>query len=647
MMLREVVESPSRTGMLVTPDRTLARRVASELRRWGIDVDDSAGQPLAKTSPGGFLTLLAEMVADNFTPVRMLAALKHPLAAGGEAPAQFRAQVRALERAVLRGPRPAPGLDGLRAALAALNNEDDRAALGAWLDRIELLARPFIDAMAAPETSFATLIDSHLALAEAMAATDEEPGVERLWRGEAGEALMLFASELRESAAALGDIDPRSYPGLLAAFMSARPVRPRYGRHPRIAILGPLEARLITADLVILGGLNEGTWPAESSPDPWLSRPMRHDFGLPPQERRIGLAAHDFVQGCAQGEVVLTRAQKVEGTPTVPSRWLLRLDTVLEGVRVEGGGAPRLEAGPWLAWLEELDRPDEARVIAEPPAPCPPLSARPTRLSVTRIEMLMRDPYAVYARYVLGLWKLDPLDADPGAAERGVLIHAALDRFLAGLDGDWPADALDRLIAAGRAVFADARVPPGVAAFWWPRFERIARWFVTAEQDRRASIAESHTEISGALTIQGPAGPFTLTAKADRIDRRADGTYAVIDYKTGVLPSEKDVQAGLSPQLPLEAAMVQEGAFRGLPAGEVAEIAYWRLSGREPAGEIRTVGRDPAALAAAALDGLERLVALFQDARTPYHARPRPSAAPRFSDYDHLARVREWSGEGV
>jgi ATP-dependent helicase/nuclease subunit B len=424
--------------------------------------------------------------------------------------------------------------------------------------------------------------------------------------------------------------------------MSGVVVRPRYGGHPRLAIWGPLEARLQHADLLILGGLNEGTWPPEPAVDPWLSRPMRRDFGLPPPERRIGLAAHDFAQALGAPEVVLTRSLRVEGTPMVPSRWLQRLDGLLDSVGL--GDALQRVALP-LAWQAMLDRPDAIRP-ASPPAPRPPVHARPRRLSATQVETWMRDPYAIYARHVLRLRRLDPLDADPGAADRGNFIHRALEEFVAAHPGALPADALDRLLDCGREAFGPALDRPSVWAFWWPRFERIARWFIERERERRGALAASFTERRGELQLPGPAGAFLLTATADRIDAFGDGGLAIIDYKTGQLPKASDVQLGFSPQLPLEAAIAASGGFSGVPDGAVAELAYWRLSGGNPPGEITAIRADAAALAAEAKAGLERLIAAFDDRGTAYESRPRADSAPRFSDYDHLARVREWSAIG-
>jgi ATP-dependent helicase/nuclease subunit B len=646
LILRRALETPGRRAALVTPDRGLARRVAGALARWGVAVDDSAGAPLSHTAPGGFLRLSAEMMAGGLAPLALLAALKHPLAAAGQVPAGFRARVRTLERLALRGPRPAPGFAGLTRALRAAakdkhrRREDRQAVPGLvdWLKALEALAKPFARALGRAKT-LRELLDAHIGFAEALAATDRESGPVRLWAGEAGTVAANFVAELREAAGGIPAPGAAAYPAYLTALLGAKAVRPPYGSHPRLAIWGPLEARLQQVDLVVLGGLNEGTWPAVVEPGPWLSRPMRADFGLPPPERRLGLAAHDFAQLLGAPEVYLTRATRIEGAPSVPSRWLLRLQAVLGAI--EPGVDIAAAAPQWLAWAEELDSPGEP-LPAVRPAPAPPLEARPRRLSVTRIETWMRDPYDLYAERILKLTALDDLDSDPGAAELGTLVHEALEKFLEAYPSDLPADPEAELIEIGREVFSPERVRPGVRAFWWPRFRRIARWFAREELGYRAGIDGSRGELRGVLEIAAPGGPFTLTATADRIDRLAGGALAIVDYKTGGPPTKKEVALGFSPQLPLEAAIARAGGFAELPAAPVARLEYWRVSGGEPPGERKALKLDADAEAEAALDGLRELIARYDDPETPYPARPRPEWARRFSDYRHLARVKEW-----
>ena len=638
LMMREALERRERTAALVTPDRSLARRVAAELRRWGIEIDDSAGIPLRDTPVGAFLRLGAELAGSGIVPMPLLALLKHPLAAGGETPAACRRQARELERAVLRGPRPAPGFAGLLAALAAADPDERRGELRAWLERLAARAAPFVDGVGAPTVSLAELVAAHLDFAEWLASTEEEPGSARLWRGDAGETAALLLADIHAACDALPAIAGRAYPALLKSLLRGHVVRPAWGSHPRLAILGTLEARLLAPDLVILGGLNEGTWPPEPAADPWLSRQMRAALGLSSPERRIGQSAHDFCQAAASPNVVFSRATKVAGTPTVPARWLLRLSTLARGAGLAWRPTMHGPAQRWAGWI---DRP--ARVAPRPaPAPTPPAAARPRRMSATRIESWMRDPYAVYAREILRLRRLEPLDAAPDAARRGIVIHDVLDRFVAAHPGALPDDAVERLLALGEAALAEARIHPGVAAFWRPRLERIARWFVDHERTRRVRAAPLGSEIKGTLSLTIDGTAFTITAIADRIDRRADGSLAIIDYKTGAVPTARQVRGGWSPQLPLEAMIAEAGGFEGVGPGKVGELSYWRLTGAERAGEEQPIDDPVDELVAATRARLHALVAAFDRPDTPYLSRPRPAVVGRFSDYDHLARVVEW-----
>ncbi|SDE09151.1 double-strand break repair protein AddB [Rhodospira trueperi] len=644
LMMREALETPGRTAALVTPDRDLARRVAALLERWGLTVDDSAGRPLAVTPPGAFLRLLAVAAAEGLAPGPLLDLLRHPLAGGGLDVGRFRADVRALERRVLRGPRPPAGFDGLRRVARARGVPVD-GGLMRLLDRLERQVGAFLAMMEGPALPLRALVETHMEAAEALAATRTTAGPLRLWAETAGEAAAAFAAELAEAADGLPDLEPRHYPGLFDALMTGRAVRPPQGGHPRLSILGPLEARAWHADLMILGGLNEGTWPPAVEADPWMSRPMQADFGLPPPEQRVGLSAHDFAQAMGAPRVALTRAERVEGTPTVPSRWLLRLDaaTTATGLAEAWTDATR---APWLDWAARL-RAVEAVEPAPPPAPAPPVDARPDRLSVTRIETWRRDPYGIYAQYVLGLEALEALDRPLGASDYGELVHAALERFRLAHPGTLPDDVEGALIEIGRDVFAEGMADAAVAAFWWPRFDRTVTWVAAQERARAAALRRVHVEVKGEMALEGVTRPFTLTGRADRVEAYRDGSLVVVDHKTGQPPRKTEVAAGYAPQLPLEAAMLAAGAFPDVPAGPVTGLEYWRLRGaRDQGGEVRAVADDPPALAAEALAGLVALVNLYARPETPYPARPVPDKAPRYSDYEHLARVPEWSTAG-
>ncbi|MDE2014517.1 MAG: double-strand break repair protein AddB [Alphaproteobacteria bacterium] len=651
LMLREVLETPGQSAALVTPDRNLARRVASELRRWDIAIDDSAGKPLAHTPPGTFLCLLSQASESGFAPVPLLALLKHPLAACGELPAQFRARVRALDRFCLRGPRPDSGLDGIRRMIARAGQDerdderrDAAAEIAPWFERVARLLSPLDAAMQADAIALSDMVALQVKSAEALAATNDEAGEGRLWCGEAGEAAAALVTALSERAADLPLMSPSSYPALFRALAEEVAVRSVRGRHPALAILGPLEARLQSFDLTVLGGLNEGTWPAAAAADAWLSRPMRQALGLEQPERRIGLSAHDFAALASGPRVVLTRAQKAEGSPTIAARWWQRLEQLTKGLGLHGRLAPSTD---YVALARRLAEPERRSEPIKRPAPCPPVAARPRSLSVTEIETWLRDPYAIYAKHVLKLAPLDGLDAAIGPLERGTAVHAALERFTKEFSDGPPPEAALRLIDIAEEVFDELSIPRAARALWFPRFAHAAHWFVREERQRREAISRSHIEIYGRCQFAGPAGPFTLRARADRIDELKAGGAAVVDYKTGEPPTVKQVTTLLAPQLPLEGAILKAGGFTAAGELQPTELLYIRFGGggAEP-GELRGIAGDIAALVAEAEEKLLQRIADFDREDTAYLPRVKPFRADQPGDYDHLARVREWSLSG-
>lgn len=650
LVLRGALETRDARAALVTPDRDLAGRVASELARYGVVADDSAGEKLADTPPAVFLRLLAMALAERLAPVPLLAVLKHPLAAAGLAPAACRAGARALELACLRGPRPRPGLAGLR---HRVDKAADPAA-AALLARLEACLAPALrmDAAvaAAPAEMLAALIDA----AERLAATDELAGPARLWAGEEGEALATALAAAQAALPVIGDQPHGVLPGLLDAVLEGAVVRTRRAlrggaaaEHPRVFIWGLLEARLQSAEVIVLGGLAEGVWPPLVEPGPWLSRPMRSTMGLPSPEEMVGQSAHDFTQAaCAAPTVVLSCPRRRDGAPAVPARWLTRLETFLAG---QGRNLPEHQAA---VWARQLDQPAGPPQPVPPPRPRPPVALRPTRLSVTEIETWLRDPYAIHARHILRIHPLDALDQETDAADYGQLVHDGLHRFLRSHGTAWPPDATEQLRRAFAAALARTEPREALRAWWAPRLERIADWVADTEAARRAIAAPLTiaSEAKGAWTLPRPQRSFELTGRADRIELRAEGRLAILDYKTGTPPSQTEVEAGLAPQLLLEAAMAEAGAFGPALAAPATELIYWHLSGGFERGtSVSLFKGDAATIAdavAAAAAALLRLIEAFDDPERPYLSHPHPARAPRFADYAQLARVAEWSAAG-
>ncbi|MEG6508318.1 double-strand break repair protein AddB [Methyloligella sp. 2.7D] len=650
LILRSVVERPEKTAALVTPDRDLARRVAARIKQFGLRIDDSAGLPLRRTVPGAFLDLILEAATSNFAPPQVMALLKHPLTRLGRSPAAIREAARRLERTVFRDVYLGQGMSGIRGALDPMATQLGRRPLDpdsanfretlALVGDLEDAFAPML-ALTEGQHSAASLAEAHIATAEALA-RDETGSADALWLGEGGESLSVLIGELMAHGTALM-MSLDDYAPFYGSLVSGQSVRPQRGAHPRLFIWGPLEARMQRPDVVVLGGLNETVWPKPQDPGPWLNRAMMAELGLPAPERRIGLSAHDFAQSLGAPDVYLTRAMKVDGVPTVPSRWLQRLEALTAALGVDGQLKPER---PWTGWARLRDSTEEFAPCAAP-APRPPLAARPRRLSVSRIQRWIANPYDIYAQDILKLRPLKPLGHEPDAALRGQVVHAALSAFTQAHPDALPVDIAGELVRFSDDLFAALGGSARVEAFWRPQFECFAAWFARSEAARREGVAAIHSERDGSLHLD--PHDFTVTARADRIDIGEDGSAAIYDYKTGAPPAVREVDDGRAPQLPLEAAMLLDGGFGDVSAGSIAALRYIRASGRREGGEEREAGKDaPDHLAAAAVEALTGLVAAFNDEARAYEALRRPSfkKAYAFDDYAQLARVLEWGAAG-
>ncbi|RYY44367.1 MAG: double-strand break repair protein AddB, partial [Sphingomonadales bacterium] len=626
LALREALEMPGKTAALVTPDRALARRVVSHLARWNIAIDDSAGQPLSVLAPGTLLLALAEAAAQEFAPLALLSLLKHPLVKP-EARLEWLEGARLLDRA-LRGPRPAPGLSGVDRHLAEQGRRDGglrRAAQDWWAG-----ARAYLEPV---EAIFAAGQQPLPAMLAALRETAQALGGDGLWsRAEGRAAADLLDALEREAAFGPPVVDPASLAPLLRTLMDETAVRPPQGGHPRLAILGLIEARLHNADLMILGGLNEGVWPGLPAPDPWLAPRIRAELELPGLERRIGVSAHDLAGALGAREVLLTRARRDSSAPTIASRFWLRLEAL-------SGGLDR--ADDLAAWTRAIDEPGR-HDPAQRPEPSPPIEARPKVISVTEVDRLKADPYAFYARRMLRLAPLDPVDADPSAAWRGTAVHDVLEQWARHDDC-----APDRLHARALAMLADERTHPMMRALWQPRLMEAVDWIA---QEIAAQSAGGRRVLGVEQEGQIQFAGVTLKGKFDRIDRLPDGTLAVVDYKTGQPPSPKAVRAGYSLQLGLLGLIAQEGGFEGI-AGDARGFEYWSMARKSGSfgyidSPVSPRKRDPIPadeFVAIAGGNFHEAVKDWLTGGRAFTAKLVPEYAP-YAEYDQLMRRDEWYG---
>ncbi|GGB66472.1 PD-(D/E)XK nuclease family protein [Blastomonas aquatica] len=628
LLVRQALDVPARRVAIVTPDRTLAARIIAHLKRWNVEADDSAGEALPVTPPGRFLLAIANCLADDFAPVALLDLLKHPLAQAGDGRLGWLEHVRALDMR-LRGPRPAPGLTGIDASIG-------KPELRAWWEGTKALLAPIARFPRDPQPLSSVI--------EAVVATADALSNQAVWNGIAGRSASdLIQQLLARSTSHDPLVTPAQAVTILSRLMAEKAVRPPFGKHPRVAIYGLLEARLQSSDLVICSGLNEGVWPQIPSPDPWLAPMVRNALGLPPLEMRVGLAAQDLAGALASPEVVLTRAMRDGSAPTVASRFLLRLQAVASGKDMEDPDA--------LALARALDR-RMPKVSIDKPAPRPSRSQRAVKLSVTELDRLRADPFAFYAKRIMALRSLDPIDAEPSAAWRGILVHEILELW-------HKHDHLDPVALVPRAnqFLAKANVHPLIKALWRPRLVAGLEWVVQqtlahAEAGRRMIDAER----SGSMLVDG----VKISGKADRIDRMPDGTLVVVDYKTGKPPSAAQVQTGFALQLGLLGMIAQRGGFNEDPqlppiSGTASDFEYWSLTRHKDSdtgfGYVDSPvlkGRKKSGLPADQIiptseQFLREALANWIMGDAPFEAKLVPDHA-LYTEYDQLMRLAEWYG---
>lgn len=621
LLMRKTLETPEKTAALITMDRNLARRVVSELKRWNIIADDSAGQPLSLTPVGVYLRLLINVLESDFSQVSLLSLLKHPFTSCGQKSSVFNQNVRGLE-------------------LSWRKKEELSAQQMDFIAEIKNYFQPLAELYRQSAVNFKELFICHIKTAERLADTDIKTGEKIIWKNDSGAAAAKFVNELLQKSELLENIQAQDYLPLLECMLLEQNVRVRFGMHPRIKILGPIEARLTQFDVTIIGEANEGVWPKLPSADMWMSRPMKKDFGFPLPERSIGVMAADFAHLLNAKDVYLTRAERVDGTPTNKSRWWLRLETVLAanfGDNKEKYAG--LQDDKYALWAKYWERAAVLKRIKEP-RPCPPVAMRPRKLSAVNFEMLMRDPYSVYAKYILGLYPLQNLDEDLAFRDYGNIVHAVIEKFNNKYNtGSYPSDAAEQLLKMGESEFAAQGISADIKAFWWPKFVKTINWLTNIEENYRREVACVHNEIQGSLCFDSSGGKFTITAKADRIDETKGGGLNILDYKTGSARSVKEVETGMAPQLPIEGLIAEQGGFPDIPAKEVESLRYWKLGDKEILCNQEQSRRG----LEKTMQYLQTWISSYDSAATPYLAKPIPSRAPSYSDYDHLSRYLEWS----
>lgn len=627
---------------LITPDRALARHVTAVLDRWDIAPDDSAGIPLNQTPPGRLLRHVTASLGHATSSEELLVLLKHPLVALGERDGEslrgfHLLWTRNLEQQLRRyGPAFPTRNDLLAWAEKPSENGVIDVDLVAWAQWVATLIERLTDT----QTSHLSDHLNHvIEVSEAFVCGPNSVDSSALWTKSAGREALRVVTELQSEAAHGGHMTTHEFASLFNAIIGRGLARDPSPKHPDIMIWGTLEARAQGADVVILGGLNETVWPGSAAPDPWFSRDMRKQAGLLPPEQQIGLAAHDFQQAIGAHTVILARAKRNAEAETVASRWVIRLTNLLAGMSAEGAEAlarMRARGDVFVGMARVLEKPEFSVPTASRPSPRPPYEARPRQLSVTRIETLVRDPYQIYASRVLRLNKLNPLTQSADPRDRGTAFHKIMEEFVAHTREESPSEAAARLIATAEHVLEDTVLWPAARRIWLGRLKKIALPLVMREAENRTKGTPIATEIKGGYHFKDI--DFSLTCEADRIDQTVGGDYIIYDYKTGSPPTKKQTET-LNMQLHLEAMMLENGGFSGLHTGRVFEIAYLGLDGNTKQTRLPVAPGDTQKTH----DRFTALIQNYDDPEQGYTSRRIVQSVSFTGDFDHLARVGEWS----
>lgn len=634
LILREALETEGRTAALVTPDQVLARRVKARLGRWGVDVDMSQGDPLAETSMGVFLDAVLALSQNPEGALEKAVLFGHELTALGRSPAAVLSSWQVIERQYYRQEQrpdaPARALSDieadLNAALCPLVELEGDASAPVWASAL-------------------------ISVCENLASHADQHGSYFLWRGQSGERAAQMLEHIIAYGHNLPDVTAKGFLRLMRQLMTGIVVRPFGGTHPRLSILGPLEARMLSADVIVLGGLNEGIWPATPTPGPFLSRGMRRQMKLSLPERRYGLAAHDFFELAANPTVYLTRSKRSESGPTVASRWVWRLQTLLQGAVGEKGMKARLNSADYyLDWAQKLDYVAAGGVKpATAPKPQPSIENRwntdkGRSLSITEVKTLIRDPYSIYGRHVLGLKPLRDLGQENSASEFGSAIHLGIENFLTGKKLPLGEDQDEELITALNDAFHLYEYSPEVIAKERARFEVIAAGLRTELNAREAdSFQIEGLEVWGETEI--PNLNFSIRGKMDYVERGIEG-YGFIDFKTGTPATDAEVAAGFDPQLPLAAYILRQGGLKGHKSGATARLGYMRVKGSNDGFQTFPIGKKKPVeqITDEAIENLTKLIQRFDESSTPYESQVRSKYINSWSDFDDLARRGEWAG---
>ena len=636
LIIKEFLTSKQGGVSLFAEDQKLIKQVTLHLRQWNLDLCNYTTSSPDPSGASSFLQLVAEMTCSAVSPVSLLSAFKHPMCTGHTSPTLFNKLRNKLELKCLRGIRPEPGFSGIIASLQNRANKDRE--LIAWLQRLDRASLHFCRLVKSRKVSLKSLLAAHLDFSIWLCQTEKDSAT-RLWESNEGRSLFLHLNTLCSTLKESFTLDGAEYSDMFRVLLHNMPNDPQDFDTACIHTYNPEQTLFSPSSLHILAGMNQTTWPSISQSDQWLSPQIRQTLNLPGKEKTKAFAGLHICQASAASKVVLTRSRIINGVQTAPAYHFAYLENVAKKVGLH-------EAIDESRYWHDLGQALEQKTLSIPqsrrPAPTPPVSARPRTLSATKIERWMQDPYGIFVSTILKIRPLESVDAKAGPSDYGRMVHEALQKFVQNYPTNMPPNPHQKLLDFGQASFRKVRVQPEAYAFWWPRFERLARYFIEQEGKTRRHITTTYAEITGTTTIDLVSGPFTLTTRADRINMRADGKVDIIDYKTGALPTAPKILDGSKPQLLLEALIALDNGFEEIETREVNSIITIQLSGTSITGNHRTIQSGISTKAAELLSRLTKLIESFDNEKTPYHFVPHNDFAPQHNEFEHLARMKEW-----
>ena len=620
---------------VIAEDQILVKQVALQLRKWNLDLCYCT--PRMPDASGGatFLQLVAEMICSDVSPVSLLSALKHPMCKGHTSKTLFNNLLNQLELKSLRGIRPEPGFSGILASLAL---SPSNQKIIAWLRELDRASHQFSELVKNRRVSLRNLLRAHLDFSTWLC-QPETINSALPWDTDSDHNLYQNLNALCSTLKNSFTVNGTEYSDIFKTLVNKIPDESTLVHNARIYTYSAEQTLFSSSSLHILAGMNEGTWPSISPASRWLSPQMREALGLPGKEAEKADSALQLCQAFTAPKVVLTRSKLINGVQTMPSYHFAQIERAAKKADLP-------HTIDQSSYWNELGQHLEQETINVPkiqrPAPIPPVSARPRTLSATQIELWMQDPYSIFVSTILKIRALRPLDAKVGPPDYGRIVHEALEKFTRTYPKDMPQDAFQKLLGFGQDSFRKIRVPSESYAFWWPRFERLAQYFVDQECEGRRHISRAYTEISGAITVNLASGQFTLTTRADRINMRTDGKVDIIDYKTGMIPTASQIMDGRKPQLLLEALIALDHGFHEINTRKINSISSIQLSGAAIAGTHQSIEQDIQIKANELLSRVTMLIKAFDDENTPYYFVPHKDFSPQHNEFEHLARMKEW-----